>query len=542
MSWRYRKVNVLGLWSGHDASWATLDSAGSVLEHCEIERHVREKEPAADSIAWYEQLGGNIDAIDAIATCWSTDKLRASPLYDSIVHKRMHVIGHHEAHAADARFASQFDRCSILVVDGGGYDDAAGTTIATSIWASMRSDELTPVEKMLERDLNVGGIWTRATRYVFGLESGWPQGHQAGSVMAMAALGDPDRFLQRFRRTFTVDRMAASTAPIGHVKGMSASDPARPAHPYFADLESIARRSPQDAYDLAAGLQRATEEVLLTLVDRAAQVHTNVCITGGVALNTAFIGRLLDLRPQLRTFVPPVPYDAGLCVGAARHLLHVVDCIPWVPDVMAGVPYRGTKYSLAHVDSAIAMADMHVTSADDDDVLRLLADQRIVAVFCGRSESGRRALGHRSILADPRDPLMKDRVNANVKHRQSYRPFAPSVLREHVGEWFEHDVSSPFMTTVVRVKQHLADRVPAILHVDGTARLQTLTSLDNGWYYRFVHRWCEMTGVPMLLNTSFNDREPICESPEHAIACFKNTNIDALYFADYGRLVTRRSK
>lgn len=536
-------MTTLGAWSGHDASWATVDDAGNVLEHCEIERHVREKEPAADSLSWYARLGGDLNAIDAIATCWSLDRLRASSLYDVVANKRLHVIGHHEAHAVDARFASQFSSCAVLVVDGGGYDDANGTTVATSIWASPDHATLVPLEKLLERDLNVGGIWTRATRYVFGLESGWPQGHQAGSVMAMAALGDPARFVERFRSALTVDRRAASAAPVGHVKGMSAKDPMRPIHPYFADLEEIAKRSQQDAYDLAAGLQRATEELLLTLVDRAARASTNVCISGGVALNTAFIGRLLDLRPQLNIFVPPVPYDAGLCVGAAKHMLHIVDRVPWTPSELAGVPYRGTQYFADQIERAIvAAADVDVRSADDDDVLKMLADQQIVAVFSGRSESGRRALGHRSILADPRDPYMKDRVNANVKHRQSYRPFAPSVLREHVGQWFEHDVSSPFMTTVVRALEHRAASIPAVLHVDGTARLQTLTSLDNGWYYRFVHRWYEMTGVPMLLNTSFNDREPICESPEHAIACFKNTNIDALYFADYGRLVTRRHK
>jgi carbamoyltransferase len=430
----------------------------------------------------------------------------------------------------------------VLVIDGGGYDDQRGTTIATSIWSAPDRASLHPVEKLLERDLNIGGIWTRATRYVFGLESGWPQGHQAGSVMAMAALGDPSRFSRRFHDALTIDRRAASAAPIGHIKGMSARDPLRPTHPYFADLEAIAKRSPQDAYDLAAGLQNATEQLLLTLVDRAAQASQNICITGGVALNTAFIGRLLDLRPQLNIFVPPVPYDAGLCVGAARHMLHIVDRVPWTPSVLAGVPYRGGAYSLVQIDSAIAAANVSVSNADDDDVLKLLAKQQIVAVFTGRSESGRRALGHRSILADPRDPMMKDRVNANVKHRQSYRPFAPSVLREHVGQWFKHDVSSPFMTTVVQVLPERAASIPAVLHADSTARLQTLTSLDNGWYYRFVHRWYEMTGIPMLLNTSFNDREPICESPEHAITCFQNTSVDALYFADYGRLVTRRSK
>ena len=536
-------MTVLGAWSGHDASWVTLNAGGKIEQHCEIERHLREKEPAADSLAWFVRLGGSLHDINAIATCWAIDRLRQSAMFDLVADKRLHVIGHHEAHAADARYASHFGTCAVLVIDGGGYDDERNTTIATSVWSAPDANTLLPIVKVRECDLNVGGIWTRATRYVFGLESGWPQGHQAGSVMAMAALGDPSRFLARFRAALTSERHAATAAPAGHVRGMSAGDPRRPTHPYFSDLELIAKRSAQDAYDIAAGLQRATEEMLLRYVDIAASVSHNVCITGGVALNTAFIGRLLDLRPELNIFVPPVPYDAGLCIGAARHMLHVVDKVPWAPDDLSwDVPYRGTQYDVNQVMTAISTAgdSVIVNAASDVDVVELLANQKIVAVFSGRSESGRRALGHRSILADPRDPAMKDRVNSNVKHRQAYRPFAPSVLREHMASWFEHDVSSPFMTTVVRIKNERAASVPAILHADGTARVQTLTAHDNGWYHALVTRWYALTGVPMLLNTSFNDREPICESPEHAITCFKNTSIDALYFADHGIILTRR--
>jgi carbamoyltransferase len=170
----------------------------------------------------------------------------------------------------------------------------------------------------------------------------------------------------------------------------------------------------------------------------------------------------------------------------------------------------------------------------------LLADQKIVAVFSGRSESGRRALGHRSILADPRSSSMKDHVNQKVKHRQSYRPFAPSILREHVKDWFKHDVDAPYMNTVIQVKDNKKNQIPAVIHIDNSARLQTLTKEDNGWYYDFISKWFAISGVPMLLNTSFNDREPICESPQDALTCFMNTNVDALYFTDYGILVTKQ--
>ena len=169
----------------------------------------------------------------------------------------------------------------------------------------------------------------------------------------------------------------------------------------------------------------------------------------------------------------------------------------------------------------------------------MLQNQNIVAVFGGGSESGRRALGNRSILADPRDPDMKDIINEKVKHRQWFRPFAPSILREEVGNWFTKDKNSPYMSFVLDFKDEVKERVPAVVHLNGTARLQTVTENDNKWYYNFIKKWYNSSGVPIVLNTSFNDREPICETPEHAINCFLNTNIDYLYFYDKGLLVNK---
>ena len=169
----------------------------------------------------------------------------------------------------------------------------------------------------------------------------------------------------------------------------------------------------------------------------------------------------------------------------------------------------------------------------------MFSAKSIISVFSAGSESGRRALGNRSILADPRNPDMKDIINEKVKHRQWFRPFAPSILREKVSEWFEHDISSPYMSFVVPFKEEVRDKVPAVVHFDGTARLQTVTENDNKWYYDFLKTWEEVSGVPIVLNTSFNDREPIVETPEHAINCFLKTDIDYLYFADFEILVSK---
>ena len=179
---------------------------------------------------------------------------------------------------------------------------------------------------------------------------------------------------------------------------------------------------------------------------------------------------------------------------------------------------------------------------NDDYVIDLLSkDDNVISVFGGGSESGRRALGNRSILADPRSPDMKDIINEKVKHRQWFRPFAPSIIAEDVKDWFERDVESPYMTTVIKFKDKVRDKVPAVVHFDGSARLQTVTENDNKWYYNFIKKFKDKVGVPILLNTSFNDREPIVETPAHAIDCFLRTNIDYLYFREFGILVKKVS-
>jgi carbamoyltransferase len=530
-----------GIWSGHDSSYA-LFNKDQLVQHCEIERHLREKEIAFDSLQFMQDQNISVEHIEAFATCWSTNAIKRSPIFHKIANKRLHVISHHEAHAADARFNSKFESCAILVVDGGGYDDNANTTIATSLWISNNPHHLQPVLKIHENDLNVGGIWTRATRYVFGLESGWPQGHQAGSVMAMSAFGDPKKYSKQFMDAFTVDRIKAQSTPVGHVKGMSAKDPRRPIHKYWAHLEQQAKSSEQEMFDLAAGLQNATETIVFSLIEKALTYSKNICFTGGVALNTVIAGKLLERYPEANFFIPAIPYDGGLCIGAVKHMLHIADKVPWSPSESWNVPYYGQTY-VATADITKFVSENHditSSSACDKDVIELLSQNKIVAVFSGQSESGRRALGHRSILANPASSDMKNIVNERVKHRQNYRPFAPSVLREHVSDWFELDVDSPYMSFVVRFKPEAAKKVPAVVHHDGTARLQTLTKRDNAWFYDFVKLWHQSSGIPMLLNTSFNDREPICETPQHALHCFKNTDIDALYFIDQGLLLTKR--
>jgi carbamoyltransferase len=252
-------------------------------------------------------------------------------------------------------------------------------------------------------------------------------------------------------------------------------------------------------------------------------------------------GKIPDWMPELKNiYIPPVPYDAGLAIGTAQYQYHQTLNEPRVDFGDYFTPYLGARYNKEHIEKAIEeRGGIKVEQASRDDVVKLLTDKKVVSVYGGRSESGRRALGNRSILADPRFSDMKDIVNERVKHRQWFRPFAPSVLAEDVADWFDRDLPSPYMSFVSKFKEDKLDKVPAVVHFDGTARTQTVTAEGNPWYHDFISRFKKATGVPMVLNTSFNDREPIVETPADAVNCFLKTNIDYLYFFEHDILVSK---
>lgn len=537
---------IVGLWSGHDASFCVLD-CGKPTIHTELERHLRVKEPPGDSIDMFYRYFGITDDVIGLATChrangimehaasWEKIKKLGVPLY---------VAGHHQAHAANAFFSSNFSDATIVTVDGGGIEDDDGTCVGGSVWHGQGS-KINKLKYVPISVFNVGGVWTRCTRYVFRYESGWPQGHQAGTVMALAALGRPNKWLESFNNMLTCDLSRVVTAPVGHVKGMSAKDPRSPQHPYLKPFEDACLLDEQTMYDMAAALQLATENVLRLFIGEALKQNPgscHLCLSGGVFLNSVAVGKVFDWFPQLRgVYVPPTPHDGGLTIGAAQYAWHHIlgnTRINWVDNF---TPYLGASWDTRDaLDAAVTLGTVVSEKCDDTHVIELLDAGKIVSVYNGCAESGRRALGNRSILADPRRQDMKDRVNAQVKHRQWFRPFAPSILRERVCDWFERDIDSPYMSFVARFIEDKKRLVPAVVHFDGTARLQTVTANDNPWYHAFLTAWEQRSGVPILLNTSFNDKEPICETPGDAIRCFLNTDIDFLYFPQNG-IIARKA-
>src|SRR5690242_16080419 len=298
--------------------------------------------------------------------------------------------------------------------------------------------------------------------------------------------------------------------------------------------------------NIAASLQSRLEEVYLGFLRRLGQETRmrSVCLAGGVAFNCVANGKILDSTPFERVYVHPAAGDAGLCVGAALYVWHQIlgkrrsfamDHAYWGP----GFTKEEIRNSLDK--AGLAQNGCQVEELPEEALLRnaasIVADGRILGWFQGRAEWGPRALGNRSIVADPRRPEMKEVLNRRIKHREIFRPFAPSILAEATAEWFEQSHPSPFMTMAYAVKSGKRDKIPAPTHVDGTGRLQTVTREANPRYWGLIKEFERQTGVPVVLNTSFNDNEPIVCKPQEAIDCFERTQMDALVLGDF--LITR---
>jgi carbamoyltransferase len=277
---------------------------------------------------------------------------------------------------------------------------------------------------------------------------------------------------------------------------------------------------------------------LLHHLQRETQL-TDLCLAGGVALNGVFNGQITRRTPFQRFFVQPAANDAGTALGAAAHVWHQVLGKPRA-FVMRDA-YTGPAYSNEAIETALQRAHLSFRKLDDESLAQaaaqLIAQGSVVGWFQGRMEWGPRALGGRSILADPRREEMKDVLNARIKQREKFRPFAPSMLESAVDDYLEGAQPDPFMVTVYPVRPDKRAEIPAVTHVDGTARLQSVTAVDAPHYAGVINAFAAETGVPLVLNTSFNENEPIVCSPGDAIDCFMRTRMDALAIGNY--LVTR---
>ena len=550
-------MRIVGLYSNHDGGYCVLED-GKIVEHIEIERYTRIKESGGDSLKYLKEnyLDKNnltYDDIDHWVGVYpelsaTRSKGEEYNTFKIIPKERFSFYAHHLSHAAHAFYSSEYNDSYILTMDGDGYENNQGYSISCGLYYASEQGIVKLADIPATR-FSLGRIWSRLTRYVFKLSSGYPRGHQAGSIMAMAALGDYKKHYADMKRIFISDYAQASATPRGHRKHVYVPPDQDPIHPYLNKYRVLAESSEEEKFNIAASLQKLTEEFIFnsitTLIktsNKNGLASKNICFAGGVMLNSSALGKVVKkFEGQLDNFfVPPVPYDGGLNIGACQYHWHHI--LKNKKENNFVTPYLGETYSQENILQCLEKREGEIfieTNFSLEKCADLLVDNKIVSVFQGRSESGRRALGNRSILASPIKEEMKSMINEKVKHRQWYRPFAPSVLDEEGHKWFENYFFSPYMGFVFKFKQEQLGKAPAVQHLDNTARIQSVRRANNEKYYNLIKYFYEKTNVPMVLNTSFNDREPICETPQHALNCFLRTEIDYLYFLDVDILVSK---
>lgn len=521
-----KKTKIVGFQSGHDVSYCVLENGIPVI-HEEMERITRTKMEYGSGLKMFFERYEHPEDIKhfTFANIGQTRGRYAASCRDPKSEEEMEKIikknngeyfefGHHLAHSANAFYTSGFDRALLVSIDGFGQEEGQVPTTFTideGIGNKIKRNKIFDF-----RQVPIGRVYNLSTKWIFGLSVGPPKGDQAGTVMAMSTLGEP-KYTDLFY-DFDTNR---------------------------SRLTKIARVSEQEKFNVAASLQQYTEKLFYAHLKNFVNGlgYENLCLSGGVSLNCVMVGKIKKWLPKVKNiFCDPVPYDAGLSLGSARYLWHHVLGHPRIKNHVKNMsPYLGKIYSKKDVEDACKSFNekIKIKKTSDKEILENIYKQKIVSVFGGGSESGRRALGNRSILADPRNPEMKKIINEKVKHRQWFRPVAPSILEEDISDWFADPQLSPYMSFAIEVKKEMRDKVPAIVHFDGTARLQTVNKKISPWYHGFISKWKKLSGVPILVNTSFNDSEPIVETPYDAIKCFLRTEIDCIYFFDYGILVEK---
>jgi carbamoyltransferase len=562
-------LRILGIVAKtHDSGVAFLRDGVPELV-LEEERFNRKKKtqkfPRRGLMAGLEQLGLGIHDIDVMTTPWDLRLLRRTfaslllhrfPLSLSLSLSRAHTsqkndivflnyflkrdlrrrlgatalppivnVSHHHAHAA-MFFVSPFEEALVLVMDGYGDDCSSSAYVG-------RGNRL---ERLWSTGImnSAGLVYTFVTEYL-----GFAGFGDEGKVMALAAYGE-STYVERFRDVIR------PTADGGYAVNMDyfSYDTYGQLHPFkrkFPDTFGPPRRRGEPITDrhrdVAFALQAVTEEIVLHRVRTLLKRHPqrDLVLSGGVALNCVANAKILEETDVQRLWVPPCASDTGAPLGSA--LWHYHHDLGHARGFELKHALLGKAYGEDEIVDALEAAGLRYRRLDEAQLIprvaRDLADGKIVGWFQGRFEMGPRALGNRSILADPRRPEMREVLNAKVKQREPFRPFAPAVLVERAAEFFEIDQPDPFMTLAPRIRPENRDRIPAAVHVDGTGRIQTVARDSNRRYYDLIEAFGRLTGVPVLLNTSFNRSEPIVASPKDAVECYLKSGMDVLVLGDF---------
>lgn len=424
--------------------------------------------------------------------------------------QKIHIINHHLAHAYNVFYSSKFEQAAILIVDGRGSDKETQSLFVADINKGIQLVESTDV-------IGIGLLYAAVTVKIgFAIL-------QEGKTMGLAPYGEKiDKKILTFPKKYKGIVTDYSSICIEDSYEMNME------HPPIETFEDKARA--------AFEIQEECESAMLHLAQYAKEKTglDNLCISGGVALNSVANYKVLQSNIFKDVFINPAASDTGISLGAALYGYHHVLKQPKKYTEIS--PYLGPTYSDAEIKNAITKYNGFelINKNAFKKAAELISENKILGFFHGRSEMGPRALGNRSIIMSPLLAENKDVLNSRVKFREAFRPFAPAILKEHTEEYYVIDRESPYMLFVPLVKEDKKDIIKAVTHVDGTGRLQTVTKEFNGKFYDIIKSFHEKTGVPILLNTSFNVAgEPIVETPEDAIKCFLKTDIDALLIEDY---------
>ncbi len=552
-------VNVLGINSVYHESAAALLVDGKLAAAAEEERFNRIKHgkeagfdnphqlPERAIRCCLKQAGLTVRDIDHVAYSFDPQRRRkhyrpewweprheetftlrigqvqgaAEELLGRSLSRRFHFVSHHLAHAASAYFPSGFDRAAVLVIDGIG--ETAGASLARAEGPHIKEIDI------FDYPHSIGFVWE-----VFSGFLGFSH-YDASKTMGLAAYGSPEAFRDTFRSVLRSEHENFGVAQ--GLLGMTTESRDR-----LVALLGPPRGEDETGFeprhaDIAASLQEATDAAIMALVRRIKRLvpFENLCLAGGVALNCVANEVVRKSGEFANLFIPSAPHDAGTAIGAA-FVVHG-EKRKRAPQRGYSTPYLGPSFKRRDILAAVKSAGLKARQSKSAarEAAKMIADGKIVAWFQGRMEFGPRALGNRSLLADPRRVEMRDILNQKVKHREDFRPFAPSVLAEQADEWFEvgaHSASHEFMLFAPKVKTAQLDRIPAVVHKDGTARVQLVSRKSNPRFHELISCFFEQTGVPLVVNTSFNDSEPIVCTPTDAIVTYRKSGIDALVMDD----------
>ncbi|MFY9223520.1 MAG: carbamoyltransferase [Blastocatellia bacterium] len=460
---------------------------------------------------------------------WMKDRLwMKSKIQEALgVEKEILFSQHHLSHAAAAFLVSPFERAAILTVDGVGEWCTTGMGYGEGNQIHM--------EKEIDFPHSLGLFYSALTAYL-----GFKVNDAEWKVMGLAPYGTP-RYVDKFNEIIDIKSDGSFRLNLKYFSHHYATK--LPFSRHYENLFGQTTRDPESEItqfhkDMAASGQKVVEKVMVTMAQNAYDTYKteNICIAGGVGLNSVANWKILKNTPFRNIFIQPAAGDDGAAIGAAFIVYNTVLNNP--RRFVMTHAYWGPEFTNAEIKAFLDSTNVRYQELSEAEMLKktakLIADDKVVGWFQGRMEFGPRALGGRSILANPSNPEMKNIINSKIKFREWFRPFAPSVLKESVSKYFDMEGDSPFMLLVPDVLQDKRALLPAITHEDGTGRVQTVTESDNRLYYKLIKEFENISGIPVVVNTSFNVRgEPIVCSPADAYNCFIRTGIDALVMGNY---------